>query len=67
MAKLGSALVIAGVVLVAGCAPQPLTKSQVDGQIVCNSDQMDQVERAARRKYADIHWVHCPTAVLRVI
>jgi hypothetical protein len=28
---------------------------------------MDQVERAAHRHFAEVHWVNCPTARLRVV
>lgn len=54
-------------ILACGCAPAPLTKADVDGRIVCNVDRMDQVERAARREFKEVHWVHCPEAVLRAI
>ena len=54
-------------VLMAGCTPAPLTKADVDGRIVCNADQMDQVERSARRENKEIHWLHCPEAVLRAM
>ena len=53
-------------VALAGCAPAPLTKADVDGRIVCNVDRMDQVERAARREFKEVRWVACPEAVLRV-
>ncbi len=67
MTKLLAAAGIAGLVVVAGCATQPLTKAQVDGKIVCNYEVMDQVERQARRNFTELHWVNCPTAVLRAI
>ena len=51
----------------AGCTPAPLTKADVDGKIVCNSDRMDQVERAVRRANWHVQWVHCPPAVLRAV
>jgi hypothetical protein len=51
--------------LIAGCAPAPLTKADIDGKIVCHADQMDQVERAARRDHKTVQWVNCPQAVLR--
>ncbi len=50
-----------------GCAPQVLTKADVDGKIVCNSERMDQVERAVRRTGGLVHWVNCPTATLRAV
>ena len=63
------ALLALGVVVVAtglvGCAPQPLTKADVDGKVVCNADRMDQVERDARRNHAELHWINCPKATLR--
>jgi hypothetical protein len=59
---------LAGLALLAGCATAPLTKADVDGRIVCNSDQMDQVERAARREgNKQVVWVSCPQAVLRPV
>ena len=60
------AFVLAGTVA-AGCAPAPLTKADVDGRIVCNVDQMDKVERAARRENKEVHWLQCPQAVLRTM
>ena len=58
---------IAGVALMAGCAPAPLTKADVDGRIVCNVDYMDQVERAAKRDSRHVVWVTCPQAILRAV
>ena len=58
---------IAGLMLVSGCAPLHYTKADVDGRIVCNAELMDQVERAARRTFAQVVWVNCPRATLRVI
>lgn len=65
MHKLFALAGIAGVLTVAGCAPVPLTKADVDGRVVCNEDRMDQVERQAMRINARIVWVNCPQAVLR--
>ena len=56
---------LTGLSLLCGCAPAPLTKADVDGRIVCNVDQMDQVERAAVRNSRQVLWVNCPRAVLR--
>ncbi len=56
---------LSGFSLLCGCAPAPLTKADVDGRIVCNVDQMDQVERAAVRNNRQLLWVNCPRAVLR--
>jgi hypothetical protein len=65
------ALLAVGIVVTAmgmmGCAPQPLTKADVDGKIVCNADRMDQVEREARRSNASLVWVNCPHATLRAV
>jgi hypothetical protein len=60
-------LVVGIVVLTSGCATAPLSKADVDGRVVCNVDRMDQVERAARRTFAEIPWVNCPRATLRVV
>ena len=49
----------------AACAPQPLTKADVDGRIVCNADRMSQIERDALHRNAELHWVHCPEVTLR--
>ena len=59
--------IMAAVILTAGCTPEPLTKADVDGRVVCNVDQMDQVERSARRENKEVHWLHCPQAVLRAM
>ena len=59
---LGTIVVACGL---AACAPQPLTKSDVDGRIVCNTDRMDQVERDALHRNAQLRWVHCPEVTLR--
>jgi len=63
------ALLALGIVVaatgLAGCAPQPLTKADVDGMVVCNVDRMDRVERDARRNHAELHWINCPKATLR--
>ena len=57
-----------GVVLVlCGCASAPLTKAEIDGRSVCNVDRMDQVERDLRRSFAEVHWINCPRARLRVV
>ena len=61
-----TAVAVASIVI-AGCAPAPLTKADVDGRVVCNVDQMDQVDRSARRENKEVHWVHCPQAVLRAM
>ena len=50
-----------------GCAPEPMTKADVDGRIVCNTDRMGEVERSARRENKEVHWLHCPQAVLRAM
>ena len=60
-----SIIAVAGVV--SACAPVEYTKADVDGRIVCNSDRMDQVERAARRENREVHWLNCPLATLRVV
>jgi hypothetical protein len=67
MTRLLSLSIAAVAIAVAGCAPAPLTKAEVDGRIVCNVDRMDQVERAARRDNKEVHWVNCPQAVLRTM
>jgi len=50
-----------------GCAPVHYAKADVDGLVVCNPDAMEAVERQARRNFAQVVWVRCPTATLRVI
>jgi uncharacterized protein YfaQ (DUF2300 family) len=61
------ALSITAAGAMAACAPVQLARSDVDGRIVCNTDRMDQVERAARRENREVHWVNCPLATLRVV
>lgn len=63
---LTASLVLAAAWL-AGCAPQPLTKADVDGKVVCNADRMAEVETKARRDHFDVHWVNCPRATLRAV
>jgi hypothetical protein len=66
MTKLLAVAGLASTLLFAGCAPAPMTKADVDGRIVCNDVQMDQVERQAKRTATQVIWVNCPVAVLRV-
>ena len=49
----------------AGCAPAPLTKADVDGKVVCHPDRMDAVERQARHEGKQLQWINCPQATLR--
>jgi hypothetical protein len=58
---------IAGLLLLSGCAPVQYTKADIDGLVVCNPEIMEQVEQKARRSFAQVVWVRCPTATLRVI
>ena len=58
---------VAGLSLLSGCAPVQYTKADLDGRIVCNADAMDEVEQRARRAHAQVIWVNCPHATLRVI
>ena len=67
MKALLASVIVVAVGFMAGCAPQPLTRADVDGKIVCNADRMYQVEQQARREGAQIHWVNCPQAVLRAV
>ena len=62
-------LVIAGItgLLLSGCAPVQYTKADLDGLRVCNADVVERVEREARRNFAQVIWVNCPTWTLRVI
>jgi hypothetical protein len=59
-----SIIVVAGVL--SACAPVQYTKADLDGRVVCNTERMDQIERAARRENKEVHWVNCPLATLRV-
>jgi hypothetical protein len=58
---------IAGLLLLSGCAPVQYTKAELDGLIVCNADVIQRVEQQARRNFAQVIWVNCPTWTLRVI
>ena len=51
----------------AGCAPAPLPRADVDGKLVCNTAYMDPVERSARMHMAELHWVNCPQVKLKVV
>jgi hypothetical protein len=66
MKILAALSIFAVAAMLCACAPAPLTKAGVDGKVVCNSDRMAEIERAARRENKDVHWVHCPQATLRV-
>jgi hypothetical protein len=63
MLALSIVLVAAGL---SACAPVAYTKADVDGSVVCNTERMDQIDRAARREMKEVHWVNCPLATLRV-
>jgi hypothetical protein len=52
-----------GVLLLSGCTPAPLTRADVEGRIVCNGEQMAEVEREALRRNAKLQWVRCPEKV----
>ena len=67
MRSLSLSLLTAVTIAASGCAPAPLTRADVDGRVVCNADQMDQVEREARRAFKEVHWINCPQAVLRAM
>ena len=67
MKAIATLAIVVATAALAGCATPPLTKADVDGRIVCNSDQMDQVERAARRAGTLVRWVNCPQATLRAV
>lgn len=54
-------------VLLAGCMPGPLTRADYDGLVICHPDVLDQVERQARRSFAQVYWYNCPKATLRVL
>ena len=56
----------ASAMLASGCAPQPFTRADLDGRIVCDADRIDAIEREARRNGSQIQWVNCPTVRLRV-
>lgn len=55
------------VLVLGGCAQAPLTRADVDGRLVCNTDYMDQVERTAQRQHTEVRWVNCPLARLVVV
>ena len=67
MRSLLLSLLTAVTIAASGCASAPLTRAEVDGRVVCNADRMDQVEREARRAFKEVHWIHCPQAVLRAM
>lgn len=59
-------IVSSALVLLTGCAPQPFTRADLDGKVVCDSDRMDAIERDARRNNTHVQWVNCPRARPRV-
>ena len=60
-------LMAAVVLLLAGCAATPMNVADLDGQVVCDQERMDQIERVARRSFTDLRWVQCPTAKIQVV
>ena len=56
----------ASALLASACAPQPFTRADLDGRVVCDADRVDAVERTARRNGSQVQWMHCPTVRLRV-
>ena len=66
MRTLMLSVVVLSIASLCGCA-QPYTRDQVEGRYVCNPDYMDQVERAAHKHFAEVHWINCPTARLHVV
>lgn len=61
-------LVLAGLATFAlgGCAPVLTTKASLD-PVACDYQQMDRVERQAKRAFASVVWINCPRAVQRVV
>ena len=63
-------IVLAGLVAtfaMAGCTPVHYAKADLDGLVVCHPDAIEAAERYARRNFAQVIWLRCPTATLRVI
>ena len=67
MKVLFAASVLAASALVFGCATPQYTAEDLDGRVVCDQAHMTAIERQAQRKFAEVHWVHCPTATVRVV
>ena len=63
---LATSIVIAWALLGA-CATPQYTAEDLDGRIVCDEPHMRAIEQQAHRRNTDVHWVHCPTATLRVV
>jgi uncharacterized protein YceK len=50
---------VAAVVL-SGCSSLPRQKAENESRMVCNSAQMEAVERIAQAQRTEVHWVNCP-------
>ena len=66
-ALLSAAALIAAALLCSGCATQQYTAADLDGQVVCDEARMSQVENDANKHLAQVPWVNCPTATVRVV
>ncbi|HEY7945538.1 MAG: hypothetical protein ACHP7M_02650 [Burkholderiales bacterium] len=50
---------VAAVVL-GGCSSLPMQKAENSQRVVCDSAQMEAVDRIARAQRTEVHWVNCP-------
>ena len=65
-ALLGTMTVVAAALL-CGCATPQYSAQDLDGRVVCDEIRMSSVEQAAKKDMAQVRWVNCPTATIRVV
>ena len=67
MKALLAASLVVGASLMGGCATPQYTAEDLDGRVVCDQRVMAAVEHEAHRNAADVRWINCPTATIRVV
>ena len=67
MKALLSAAAVVTAALLAGCATPQTNASDIDGRVVCDEARMASVEQTAKKDMAQVRWVNCPTATIRVV
>ena len=53
-------VVLVAVLVLGGCSSLPMQKAENESRVVCDSVQMETVDRIARAQRTEVHWVNCP-------
>jgi hypothetical protein len=67
MKALLSAAAVVAAALLGGCATPQMNAADLDGRVVCDEVRMSSVEQTAKKDMAQVRWVNCPTATIRVV